>query len=59
MSDGKAVVDLAIIIPTLNEEHFIGRLLDSLIKQTVRPKELVVVDAFSKDKTIEEGTYQC
>ncbi|OGE66450.1 hypothetical protein A3J16_05705 [Candidatus Daviesbacteria bacterium RIFCSPLOWO2_02_FULL_39_13] len=54
MSDGKAVVDLAIIIPTLNEEHFIGRLLDSLIKQTVRPKELVVVDAFSKDKTIEE-----
>lgn len=54
MSDPKPVADLAIIIPTLNEEHFIGRLLDSIGKQTVVPKELVVVDAYSKDRTIEE-----
>lgn len=54
MSNNKAVIDLAIIIPTFNEEHFIGRLLDSLAAQTVAPKELVVVDAYSKDKTIEE-----
>lgn len=50
----REVIDLAIIIPTLNEEHFIGRLLDSIIKQTVLPKEVVVVDACSKDKTIAE-----
>jgi glycosyltransferase involved in cell wall biosynthesis len=48
------IVDLAIIIPTLNEEGYIGKLLDSIAAQTVHPKELVVVDAFSKDKTIEE-----
>lgn len=53
-TNNKQIIDLAIIIPTLNEEHFIGRLLDSIIKQSVAPKEIVVVDAFSKDKTIEE-----
>lgn len=54
MSDPKTIVDIAIVIPTLNEEHFIGRLLDSIIEQSVSPKELVVVDACSKDRTIQE-----
>lgn len=54
MPKQKTVIDLAIIIPTLNEEHFIGKLLDSLIKQTVKPQEIVVVDAYSQDKTIAE-----
>lgn len=54
MSDDRKIVDLAIIIPTLNEENFIGRLLDSLSMQTVVPKEVVIVDACSEDKTIEE-----
>lgn len=53
MSENKTI-DLAIIIPTLNEEHFIGRLLDSIAKQSVLPKELVIVDAYSKDQTIAE-----
>jgi glycosyltransferase involved in cell wall biosynthesis len=48
------VVDLAIVIPTLNEEGYIGKLLDSIALQSVYPKEIVVVDAFSTDKTIEE-----
>ncbi len=48
------MIDLAIIIPTLNEEHFIGYLLDCLINQSVEPKEIVIVDAYSKDKTIRE-----
>jgi glycosyltransferase involved in cell wall biosynthesis len=47
-------VDLAIIIPTLNEEHYIGKLLDSIATQTVQPKEIVVVDAESSDKTVAE-----
>lgn len=47
-------IDLAIIIPTLNEEKYIGKLLDSLANQTVYPKEVVIVDASSSDKTLEE-----
>src|SRR5688572_2743107 len=48
---GKQVIDLAIVIPTLNEEEYIGGLLDSIVTQTVSPKEIAIVDAFSKDKT--------
>ncbi len=48
----KEIIDLAIITPTLNEEHFIGCLLDSIINQDVQPKEIVVVDAYSTDKTM-------
>ena len=51
---GKRLIDLAIVIPTLNEEKYIGGLLESIARQTILPKEVVVVDAFSKDKTEEE-----
>ena len=54
MPNKKQIIDLAIIIPTLNEEHFVGYLLDSIIRQSVLPKEIVVVDAYSKDKTVNE-----
>lgn len=52
MSRDKKIVDLVIVIPTLNEEHFIGYLLDSIVHQSIQPKEIVVVDAYSRDKTI-------
>ena len=48
------IIDLVIVIPTLNEQHYIGELLDSLGKQTILPAEIMVVDACSKDKTKEE-----
>jgi len=48
------VADLAIITPTLNEEHYIGKLLDSIIAQSIQPKDIIIVDAFSKDNTIRE-----
>ena len=48
------IIDLAIVIPSLNEEYYIGDLLDSIINQTIYPKEIVVVDAESEDKTIME-----
>jgi glycosyltransferase involved in cell wall biosynthesis len=51
---GKRLIDLAIVIPTLNEEKYIGGLLSSIARQTIQPKEVVIVDAFSKDKTEEE-----
>lgn len=52
--DKKDILDLAIIIPTLNEEYFIGYLLDSIVYQSVLPKEIVVIDAYSTDKTVIE-----
>jgi glycosyltransferase involved in cell wall biosynthesis len=44
--------DLAIIIPTLNEENYIGRLLSSIMSQTILPAEIVIIDAQSEDGTI-------
>jgi glycosyltransferase involved in cell wall biosynthesis len=51
MDMGKRLIDLAIVIPTLNEEKYIGGLLESIARQTIHPQEIVVVDAFSKDNT--------
>lgn len=45
---------MAVVIPTLNEEKYIGGLLDSIARQTVQPKQIAIVDAFSRDKTIEQ-----
>lgn len=42
----------SIIIPALNEEKFLPRLLESLSKQTYRNFEVIVVDGKSKDKTV-------
>ena len=44
----------SIIIPTLNEEKYIGVLLDSLAKQTFKGFEVIVIDGKSKDKTEEK-----
>ncbi len=42
---------ISIIIPTLNEEGYIGRLLGSIAKQSLQPHEVIVVDCNSTDKT--------
>jgi len=44
---------LSIIIPALNEEHFLPKLLESLTTQTDKNFEVIVVDGKSKDKTVE------
>ena len=43
----------SIVIPTLNEEKYIGRLLDSLESQTYKDFEVIVVDGGSSDKTVD------
>lgn len=43
----------SIIIPTLNEEKFIPKLLDDLSKQTIKDFEVIISDGYSKDKTKE------
>lgn len=40
-----------IIMPSRNEERFIGNTLDCILKQTVPPTEIVVVDDGSTDRT--------
>ncbi len=44
---------LNIIIPTLNEEDYLPKLLDSITKQNFKDYEIIVADAGSQDKTIE------
>ncbi len=44
---------ISVIIPTFNEEKNIGRLLQSLKKQSYKKWEAIVVDDGSKDKTIQ------
>jgi len=43
----------SVIIPTLNEEKFLPHLLDSLVEQTKKDFEVVVVDGSSQDKTVD------
>lgn len=42
---------ISIVIPTYNEEKHLPRLLKSLKEQTVQPSEIIVSDAYSRDKT--------
>lgn len=43
----------SVIIPALNEEYLLPRLLDSLSKQSFKDFEVILVDANSTDKTVE------
>jgi glycosyltransferase involved in cell wall biosynthesis len=47
----KEIIDLAVVIPTLNEGGHIGHTIDSFIHQSVQPREIMVVDAHSEDDT--------
>lgn len=42
----------SVIIPTLNEEKFLPNLLQSLVEQTYKDFEVIVVDGKSKDRTV-------
>lgn len=44
---------ISIIIPALNEEKYIGKLLESIKKQDYKNFEVIIVDDHSEDKTIE------
>lgn len=44
-------MDFYIIIPAHNEEDYIGKTLQSLVEQTLLPKQVVVVNDNSTDKT--------
>lgn len=44
---------ISVIIPTLNAEESISKLLESLILQSIKPDEIIIVDSESEDKTVE------
>lgn len=49
----------SIIVPTLNEEYYLPKLLSSLTKQTFTKFELIVCDGKSTDKTVDlVSTYE-
>jgi glycosyltransferase involved in cell wall biosynthesis len=41
----------SVIVPTFNRQHLIGATLDSILNQTLRPTEVIVVDDGSTDAT--------
>jgi len=43
----------SVIIPVYNDEEYVGKLLDSLSRQTVKTFEVVVIDDESEDRTVE------
>ena len=44
---------ISLCVTTFNEEKSISKLLDSLLIQSLKPTEIVIVDGGSKDKTVE------
>jgi glycosyltransferase involved in cell wall biosynthesis len=45
-------VCLSVVIPALNEERHLGQLLSDIRRQSLRPEEVIVVDAGSRDATV-------
>jgi len=44
-------VEFTVIIPAFNEERFVARAIESVLSQTIRPEQIVVVDDGSTDNT--------
>lgn len=42
----------SLVVPTLNEEKYLPKLLDSVREQALKPSEIIVADADSEDKTV-------
>lgn len=49
--DAKYPLDVSIIIPTLNAEKYLGRLLTAIESQSLPPTEILIVDSSSTDAT--------
>ena len=45
------MLDFLIIIPAYNEEKYIAKTLDSLVQQSYKPAQIIVVNDHSTDKT--------
>lgn len=45
-------MQVSVVIPTLNAESLIGRLVLCLRRQTIPPEEIIVIDSSSEDQTV-------
>jgi glycosyltransferase involved in cell wall biosynthesis len=52
LGEGGKSVRLSVVIPVLNEERHLGKLLSDIRRQSQRPEEVIVVDAGSRDATV-------
>ena len=46
-----AIEDISVVIPTFNRRNFLKRAIRSVIKQTIEPREIIVIDNGSTDQT--------
>ncbi len=44
---------ISVVLPTYNEEHYVGSLLSSIEQQTYQNYEIIAIDSFSADRTKE------
>lgn len=51
MSDPMYEPEFTAIIPAFNEELYVARAIDSVLSQTIRPEQIIVVDDGSTDNT--------
>jgi len=47
-----AATSVSVIIPCYNEEKYVNGLLDDIINQTIKPKQVIIADCRSTDGTI-------
>jgi glycosyltransferase involved in cell wall biosynthesis len=51
--------DVAVVIPCFNQAHYLAEAIESVLAQTLRPAELIVVDDGSEDNSFEvAGRYE-
>lgn len=53
MTDNRGIADVSVVIPAYQAEKTIGRALASVARQSVTPKEVIVIDDGSGDGTTE------
>lgn len=47
----------SVVIPTYNEEKYLGQCLASILKGSILPDEIIVADGLSSDKTVEIASH--
>lgn len=52
-SGGSAIAKVAVVVPLFNYGRYLAEALDSVVKQTLDPIELIIVDDYSTDTSLE------
>ena len=50
---GEKNMGVSVVIPNYNGEKYLKKCLDTLMEQTLKPEEIIIVDNNSKDKSLE------